>query len=814
MIQKHLEGPDIIVPEEISPSFKADKTSILKNVKKLLNASSPIDNLSANLLMQALNSTYRDNLLSSLKAFIDFIAAGKANPEVRHIFVGASLIALVKSVKSNDDGSKLIDTRPIAQGNMLRKLIEQCALDSIILKAKSILAENNQFAMQPGGTEKIIHQVRHDWMSNLMVDDYVGVKIDFVNAFNEANRSIMVQEMVEQFPELAGYIYWSKGSFDNAQKPTIYFGKHKIYSTQGGQQGAPLTVLEFSLLLARFHNHLIISIPELKDLKKWWFVDDGYFAGPANIMLKLVEVIIRDGPEFGLKMNLAKSQIVWPSNSRYLEDSFPTEMSKYDDENFDLLGAPIGNEDHCNKFISSKILKYDRLLNCLSVIEDSHVAYVLLKLCHSFCKVIYYMRTVPSNLIMKSLVEFNNRIRKTTEKMLSISINDDCWDHISLSIFNGGLGIRNPVNHCYTAYLASRKANFPVIENDQFINNIITEVNSKYNLNLKWDDECDNILSQSDLSKQIDNLEKVKVYEKLDDSVKIAFNSYTQMFASSWLHARPIKVNNLYLNDAEFRVAILQRLGIPLFPISSDCPNCDKSLDPFGYHALTCKRSGEKVRRHNSIRDIIHNQARNSQLNPLIEKPHLIIGSKERPADIFIPDASNEDYWIDVAITDPRQPAYFKKSLSNKNAAIDAYAQKKHEKYDHHVLKWNNDQINRKAKFIPVIADSFGAWSKDSIDVFDLILKRAPERNEISYSIRKNFLYSKLSISIQRNNARSILNKQQQIKNFNIYYRNDNYEYNNLNNSPSKIVQNVRENLIRNDKIASNVVRINDFIEI
>ena len=67
-----------------------------------------------------------------------------------------------------------------------------------------------------------------------------------------------------------------------------------------------------------------------------------------------------------------------------------------------------------------------------------------------------------------------------------------------------------------------------------------------------------------------------------------------------------------------------------------------------------------------------------------------------------------------------------------------------------------------------MIADSFGAWSQNSIDVFDFILKRDPERNEVSYSIRKNFLFSKLSISIQRNNARSILNKQQQLKDFNI----------------------------------------------
>ena len=264
---------------------------------------------------------------------------------------------------------------------------------------------------------------------------------------------------------------------------------------------------------------------------------------------------------------------------------------------------------------------------------------------------------------------------------------------------------------------------------------------------------------------------------------------HTQKFASSWLHARPIKVNNLYLNDAEFRVAILQRLGIPLFHNSPQCPNCDMKLDQHGYHALTCKRSGEKVRRHNSIRDIIFNQARNSHLNPVSEKVNLIIGSKERPADVYIPDASNEDYWIDVAVTDPRQPTYFKHSLSKKNYAIDAYTKKKHEKYDHHVLKWNNDQINRKAKFIPMIADSFGAWSQNSIDVFDFILKRDPERNEVSYSIRKNFLFSKLSISIQRNNARSILNKQQQLKDFNISYRNDNFIFNNLvNHTPVKSI--------------------------
>ena len=104
---------------------------------------------------------------------------------------------------------------------------------------------------------------------------------------------------------------------------------------------------------------------------------------------------------------------------------------------------------------------------------------------------------------------------------------------------------------------------------------------------------------------------------------------------------------------------------------------------------------------------------------------------------------------------------------------------------------------------IPIIADSFGAWSDNSIEVFDLILKRAPERNEISYPLRKNFFFAKLSISIQRNNARSILNKQQQTKEFNVSYKNDNFSFNNLVNYsplPKKYHYSSKDNIKKKKK--------------
>ena len=60
-------------------------------MKKLLGASSPLD-ISADLLMLAINSTYQDNLLNELQKFIEFIARGEANKNIRYVIAGAELI--------------------------------------------------------------------------------------------------------------------------------------------------------------------------------------------------------------------------------------------------------------------------------------------------------------------------------------------------------------------------------------------------------------------------------------------------------------------------------------------------------------------------------------------------------------------------------------------------------------------------------------------------------------------------------------------------------------------------------------------------
>ena len=79
------------------------------------------------------------------------------------------------------------------------------------------------------------------------------------------------------------------------------------------------------------------------------------------------------------------------------------------------------------------------------------------------------------------------------------------------------------------------------------------------------------------------------------------------------------------------------------------CPLCPgNSLDPLGYHCVTCKRGNNVTLRHSAIRDVLFNTFHRAGLSS-----HLEIGSgwgqdcpRTRPADIL---ATNWDNGISAA---------------------------------------------------------------------------------------------------------------------------------------------------------------------
>ena len=103
-----------------------------------------------------------------------------------------------------------------------------------------------------------------------------------------------------------------------------------------------------------------------------------------------------------------------------------------------------------------------------------------------------------------------------------------------------------------------------------------------------------------------------------------------------------------------FLTYFTKHLGMPFlmamkFNQAGPCPACLQHSDCYGDHALCCGHWGERITRHNSIRDHVHQMAAAAVLNPVKEGRFILPGNDRRPADIFLPNwAEGRDAAIDV----------------------------------------------------------------------------------------------------------------------------------------------------------------------
>src|SRR6185312_10648721 len=95
------------------------------------------------------------------------------------------------------------------------------------------------------------------------------------------------------------------------------------------------------------------------------------------------------------------------------------------------------------------------------------------------------------------------------------------------------------------------------------------------------------------------------------------------------------------------------RCNQPVFSSSAPCPLCEQKMD----HSLRCKKSGDRITRHNNVRNLVFKLADTGLLSPELEKLG-ILGptdkSRRRPGDVSIKNWSlHRGLAIDVAVIHP-----------------------------------------------------------------------------------------------------------------------------------------------------------------
>ena len=733
-------------------------------------------------LKNCLSTEHRDEFVERCTALVNLLAKGDAPESLAPFLAGGNLTALPKK----DNG-----IRPVAVGEVWRRLTAKCLCNEFKEQTSAYFFPQQIGVGQPRGTEIGLETARQWCSRNCNNLTSVFVKVDFTNAFNCVNRQAFLEQCRHNFPGLSPWAEWCY-----IQPSNLYFGTHSVASESGVQQGDPLGPLLFALALQPLLIQLHEGISERGLQLAFSYLDDLILAGDQQEVAGAFHSFKNAASQIGLQFNTSKCEVIPAagSNSTINRSLFPSEIKFRDNGDFELLGGPIGSEEFCNTHTQERVNKAIELLTALGELPDPQVALTLVRQCASFGKLVYSLRVTPHKAHATALHSYDSAVRDCVESFMCCSFSDGEWSLARLSTKMGGLGLRSCKQHSPAAFLSSQLACHDLCreldphytkEHHSTKANILSAI-VDFNSNVTQDQRLEgNIINgnprQQALSQEIDRHNLVKIREEASNNVRFQahLNHTSASGAGAWLHAVPSNALKTAVDPLLFRTMIQRWLRVPIYDSESHCPFCDEVMDQHADHCLTCACGGDRVKRHNLLRNEVFYFCNSAGLNPELERPGLLqprplAGSRQedgsnrelnkgrRPADIYLPRwRRGTPAALDFAVTSGLRSSIVDRSAVDGSAPTTTY-----EDFKRSHMNTENACQEEGITFLPVICEADGGgWGPAAHKVWSELAKhKALASGELNSIIVSRLLQS-LGLILHRENAHAILRRSPNITN-------------------------------------------------
>ena len=679
--------------------------------------------------------------LGALTRLVNTMTKGLVPKEVAPYFFGANLFALIKKTGGH---------RPVAVGNILRRLTSKCVARKESSAAAQRLRPLQLGVGVRGGCEALVHATRA-----MLTDPTIPaankwcLQVDFENGYNLMNRSTMVKENRLHHPATAP---WVESAYGVAS--VLNFGEGgSLLSTTGGHQGDPYS----SHLFANNLQPVVEKLEQVEGLvMNGWFHDDGVLIGSMEALREAWDILEREGVPRGLYLSGVKSSIYCPDHDPMDLDPLGRGVTRIVARGFKLLGAPVGDHDFEEVLLVKRLVSIRHLLDHLHLLDDPHQEYVLLRSCLSIQKFAYNLRTVDTSGHPGVLRDFDTEVRGALEGILGTPLTPSQWSQASLPCSKGGLGLRLAASHGPGAYLASVGSSDTLVqevrrrsageEHEVLVEQEVPVERALENLNCLLGEPLskEEVLStsQRQLSTLVDTEAAARLLQAacfqreealamlqqvipgdeageqeasaglLQASRDLArFRCVARAGAADWLNAIPNPALGLHLRKTEFLTGVKLRLGLPVFREEGPCPasRCKANSDVFGIHAISCAYGGERIAKHQHLRDAVFNAAVQANIGPVREADGLLPGSNDRPADVLLRYwHQGRDACLDVTVVNPLCASLVDKVAKDGDAGVGHAHKAKLTKY------WDRCQAQGLA-FLPMAVDVFGGWHKEGL---------------------------------------------------------------------------------------------------
>ena len=424
-----------------------------------------------------------------------------------------------------------------------------------------------------------------------------------------------------------------------------------------------------------------------------------------------------------------------------------------------LLGTPIGDQAFTEQVIRKRFLKVKQITDSLPHLKDAHTEFALLRSCLSMPKVMYSLRTTDPTSLQGLWQEFDCMTRETLNSILGVPLNSIQWLQAQLPVKLGGLGLQAAEDHSAAAYSSSKLSSSELKE--RLLNLSEEDCPTTLSapllalLSAKQGEEAtkENLtgVAQKAISLKIDLCKHHRLTEHISntgvqrDMARLA--SLGLPHAGDWLNVIPSPSLGLHLRSAEWITSAKYRLGCSVFTADGPCSACSRPSDKEGDHAISCGSDGERISRHNHLRDHLYNTCVMAALGPTKEDRALIPGSEARPADVLIPNwTSGKDTALDVTVVNPLQTGLVNQAAVHPGHALVSRFKEKMTKHG---------EACRRAgmAFLPLPVETLGGWHEQAekqIKRLGVALARQTGQDEAE---KTRHLFQRLAVLLVKGNA-------------------------------------------------------------
>jgi len=328
--------------------------------------------------------------------------------------------------------------RPIAVGDVLRRLAARCLFQAVLPQATTHLLPT-QVGIQVSGAAEMVARTCQLWYDRRNRDELL-LQVDIRNAFNSVSRVHLLREVSNHLPSLLPYA-WSSYSF-----PNYLFGPGvHLTSDSGVQQGDVCGPLLFAVAL-----HRVVTRLEALDLDiNYWYLDDGTLCGSPSALEEVLSLLVAELSKMGLTLNL--DDVSTPLTGTLLSQ-IPLISSA---DGIVVLGVPVGSPDFIHRQVGEVVQGMQTMLGRLPQLQPSFARFLLLRECLGPCKVNHLLRSLEFSHGLRLARETTSIVRGALDEILGSPCSDLQFQLACSNVRQGGMGLRSPMLTHIPAMLSS-----------------------------------------------------------------------------------------------------------------------------------------------------------------------------------------------------------------------------------------------------------------------------------------------------------------------------------------------------------------------